>query len=265
MPPELKALFESISTSLNNLTDPSQPDYLGEPWRSQLLEVKGQINASLQGLPETDKVPAAQEAGYGLACLKATLLSVQSIVNSLTDMAKRTGETKAQANASLETGIETAVQSKITAGELITKNDATELASQARKEGEQAGFDRGRVLGDRRSALALAGIPVEVAQACPESTLSAEAAVFEAAKSEAKDRFEKLSGVGLTVASAAAVTLPWASKESFDASLETFAAIKQAATPVTQSNNSVQRAGKPNGLIGGSASPAVSGVAPFLC
>jgi hypothetical protein len=266
MPPEIRELYAEIGQLLNaatSATDPNDPNFLGEPWRSQLIEVKGQINASLSGLPETDKVAAAQEAKFGLDFLKQQLLNVQSIIKSLSGIVSAKNTERAQALASVTSEVEKGIEAKIKAGELLSKQAATDLAAQARKEGEEAGFGRGKLLADRRSALALAGLPAEVSAAAPEAVLLSEEAQFNTARDAAKDRVTKLQGVGLTVASGQMKTLPWGAQDAFDAQLAAFSEIQAAAKG--QSNNSAPaKEGEKKPAVSGLAAAAAPAKAPSL-
>lgn len=252
LPLELQRLLTEIGTSLNNYAtnDPKDPNFLGEPWRSHLLELKGQINASLEALPPTDQAPAANEAHWGLMSLQRTLLGVQSIINALKQTVQSKNGEIAAAHASVSGLVDSGVQAKLTSGEYVSKVDAENLAKNARTEGETAGFNRGKLLADRRSALAVAGLPVEVAGHAPEAILLGEEKEFNAARDAAKDRVTKLSGIGLTVASASMLSLPWEKQEAFDAQFLTFEQIAKGKGSSTNSNT--PPAAKPNGFIGGS-------------
>lgn len=254
LPIEIQNLFNEIGKSLNAytaVTDPKDPNFLGEPWRSHLLELKGQINASLENLPPTDQVPAAQEAAYGMNSLKYALLGVQSIINSLQAVVKSKSTETANALASITPQVEAGVEAKLKSGEFLKKSDADALVQNARKEGEDAGFARGKILADRRSALALAGLPAEVAGSAPEAILLGEEKDFNAARDAAKERVAKLTGVGLTVASASLLTLPWEKQDAFDTQFKTFEDIHKSAKGQSLNTQPVKAGAKPNGFVAG--------------
>ncbi|HXJ55268.1 MAG TPA: hypothetical protein VNU68_01270, partial [Verrucomicrobiae bacterium] len=156
VPSEILDLFKEIGTSINALVE--DPNVLGEPWRSQLLEIKGQINASLREMPDTDRVPAAQVAANGLDYLKSQLLCVGHIISALSGIVKSSSEKTTTALASITPEVERQVAAKLAAGDYLAKADAESLAGKARQEGDLTGFARGKQLADRRSALAVAGL-----------------------------------------------------------------------------------------------------------
>ncbi len=241
LPQEVLDLFKQVGTALNQYTE--DPNILGEPWRSKLLEIKGRLDASLETLPPTDQIPAAQEARFGLDILKNQLLCVQNIINSLGAVIKSKSQETANALASITGEVEKGIDAKVKAGEVLRKTDVEGMVAKARQEGEQAGFARGKKLLDRRNALALAGLPAEIVAQAPESILvSDDEKAFEASRDAAKDRLSKLQTFGLAVASATVQALAWAPQADFD---KQFASLEEVFKATKgQSNNSAPKEGE---------------------
>lgn len=277
IPAEIKQLFQEIGQSINAVVTTQDADkVLGEPWLSQLKEIHGQINASLKDMPDTERVPAAQEAFYTLGYLKSQFLYIQNTIQNLIGSIKAKGVETAQALASVTKEIEGGIQAKINSGELVEKNKVGDLVTQARRDGLSEGLNQGRLRFDRLMALNSAKLAPEVIATIPESILLGDEAAFNGAKAAAIQRVEKLSGVGLTVASMK--NLPWEKPEIFDAQFATYTEIhnnaKQSTVPEKgQSNNSdrtqegsrPQGHPKPSGLIGGGQSaPKDEGPMPAI-
>lgn len=236
IPAEIFEAMKGISVTLNGLTD--DPNLLGEPWRSQLLEIKGSINASLADLGPVDQVPAAQEARYGLDCLKNQLLSVQQLMNWLPKVVQTYQQKSEMVMNALPAEAKKEVEKLLNSGSYVKKEDVEGLVSTARKDADLAGFNRGKLIGDRRQSMVLAGLSAEVASGAPETILLAEAKDFDPALAAAKERVTKLTGVGLALNSATMKTLPWAPQADFDAQFQTFADIfKSASKPGTVLNS----------------------------
>jgi hypothetical protein len=254
LPQEILDLFKNIGTSINQYTE--DPNLLGEPWRSHLLEIKGRINASLETLPPTDQVSAAQQANSGLDYLKSQLLCVQHIINSLGEvMGAKTKEVQT-AKASITPEVEKGIKLKLDSGEFIAKADVTGMVEKARTDGDAAGFARGKKLLDRRNALALAGLPAEVVAQAPDNILVLEDdKAFEGHRDAAKERVTKLQGIGLATASATVQTLAWAPQPDFD---RQFTSLEEVFTANKGQSNNTAPAAAPaanlNPYIAGAAS-----------
>ena len=254
LPQQITDLAAEIGMSINKVLevqDANDPNRLDDPWRTQLIELKGKLNASLEQLPPTDQVPASQEAHWGLRSIYNSLLCVQAMTRALEGGMSSRGSAYATALNSIPAKIDEGVTAKLATGDYVTRDAATQLAGTARTEGETAGFQRGKILGDRRQALAIAGLPVEVASKAPDAVLTGEEAAFTAAAAAAKVRVDKLSGLGLTVATAAFATLPWEAQETFEAQVATFEAIKGSGKGT--STNAAPPAAKLNPFIAGPA------------
>ncbi len=239
LPQEVLDLFKQVGTALNQYTD--DPKVLGEPWRSKLLEIKGRLTASLESLPQNaDPNPAAQA---GLETLKQQLLCVQGILENLGGVIKAKTDAAATALASVSGEVEKGIDARIKAGEVLRKADVEGMVSAARKEGEDAGFAKGKKLLDRRNALALAGLPAEIVAQAPESLLIADdEKAFETSRDAAKDRLTKLQGVGLAAASATVQSLAWAPQADFEKQFASLEEVFKASKG--QSNNSTNKDGE---------------------
>ncbi len=241
LPQEVLDLFKQVGTALNQYTE--DPAILGEPWRSKLLEIKGRLDASLETLPPTDQIPAAQEARFGLDILKNQLLCVQNIINSLGSVIKAKSQETANALASISGEVEKGIEAKVKAGELLRKSDVEGMVSKAREDGEKAGFAKGKALVDRRNALALAGLPAEIVAQAPDAVLILEdEKAFESQRDAAKDRLTKLQGVGLAAASATVQALAWAPQADFDKQFASLEEVFKASKG--QSNNAAPKDGE---------------------
>lgn len=94
-------------------------------------------------------------------------------------------------------------EAKVTAGELVTKEQAVTLAGVARQEGEQAAVARFTMLENRRTILTTAGLPLP-----PENVLLASEEEFTRAKTTAAARMEEMKKRGFTLSGHGKELLP---------------------------------------------------------
>lgn len=171
-------------------------DILDEPLKTKFTEVKNQINTMLAGLPETDKVPAAMASNDVLQRLLGVLATAQMMIASLNETAKSARTELQSTRASMTDEVTKAIDSKVKAGELFTKeshdklvNDAATTAGNTARTAAMADFKR---IADRRLQLTTASLPVP-----GDDILAKEDKDFTAAQDTAKKRIEELKPFGL--------------------------------------------------------------------
>jgi hypothetical protein len=194
---ELRAGLTDISKSLNSLDD-----LLDEPLKGQFKQAKDTINRALAALPETDKVPAALDAGSALRQLLWAFRSAQDTIGRIAGIAKDAKSEVATVRASMGGEIDKAIDGKIKAGELFKKEDHTAAVQEAEKNSRALFSAELKTLSERRTKAAELGIPAPA-----DEVLTGEEKVFTDLLSRAKNRLPKLKG--FTLASAQTVELAW--------------------------------------------------------
>lgn len=255
VPAALIELYQGIGQSLSSLApgDGSDPFTLGEPWLSQLKDIKGKINASLAGLDPTDQVQAAQQAANGLDYLKNQLLVVQSIITSLGAVVKAKSEMVARTTASLAPGIEAAIDGKLKSGEFVSKSTYDAAVASARKEGETSGLEKGKLLNARTMALASANIDPSSITVIPSEILSGDEKKFSDAKDIALKRTELLAAIGIAKASMG--KLLWTEEPAFTEEYTRYKQIHDSAMGHSTNSASGSSQSKQQGTT--TSSPAV--------
>lgn len=180
---------------------------LPEPWKTEIGKLRGEFDAVLAKMPVTEQVDAAGGVNQGLRELSYAVERLVSINEAMTGMVSRLRGESDTVLASMPDRVSAAVTEKIAAGELVTSEQAAKNVSDA-----VAAVDARHALANgRRGALVTAGLPMP-----PESVLTAEEAVFDAARSEAVSRTEALKKKGVALNGAPVADLVWASKPDFE-------------------------------------------------
>lgn len=219
----------------------SMIDDLEEPLKSKFLEVKGQINTMLAGLPETDKVPAAMSLNSVLQSLLMVMSSAQCMMSDLNEKVKAHKSGMEMASASLPVEIEKAITTKIAAGELYDKAALDSKITEATSTAKTAWQAEQKRLSDRVMSLNSESVPVPAAD-----KLAGEDADFDARKAAAKTRAEALKP--FKVSDERKVALCWdADQKSFEATVEL---LKDNAVPAAAPAATAPVA-KPNPMAGG--------------
>jgi hypothetical protein len=222
-------------------------DQLSEPLKGKFLEIKANFNTMLAGLPPTDAVPAAQEGNGILRQVLWTMRNMQDLISQLTATASAQKTEYSTLKASMTGEVEKAIEARIKDGSLLTKEGATQLATDASATAVSAARTKWeadlKAINTRKLSLASASIPVPA----NESILAVEDAAYATAQEKAKTRAEKLKPFNLSLNRVA--ELSWnASDAQFD---DTLAMLTEVGTK--------QPASKPGGanpFVNAPASPA---------
>lgn len=231
---DLKDAVQKIRTAGGQFetTIASMLDYLDEPLKGKFLQVKGEINTMLAGLPATDAVPAANQANQVLSQLLGILQTAQSMMSSLSEVAKTSKaemqSTRASLTTEVEAKVETTLASKITSGELFKKADVDKLISDATATAVTSAraaitTEQKRVT-ERTAELTTAGLPIPAPD-----LLGKEDADFKTAKDTAAKRFPEVKDFGLPADRV--LSLCWGTEEkSYTDTLATMQAVKASAS-----------------------------------
>ena len=184
-----RASFEKFQTSINGLLG-QVPDVLKGPVEQLITETK----TVLAALPADDAADTAPDLTPALNALGALLARLTETVASLTNSFAQFKE-KAAADAAVLAGKVTDFEARLTNGQLVTQDQAKELAGAARQQGIESAKAEGKLLNDRKATLAAAGLPLP----SDDALLLGEEAVFTARKDAAKSRVEILAGKGLAL------------------------------------------------------------------
>ena len=179
---QVREFFQSHVTAMCGLTD-----RLPEALRADVMAIKDRLNAALEKLPPIDQVPAAQEAGWALNCFTDSVVRMQDYAADL-----QTQLSKLVSNLEAKTTALNGLEGKVTAGELLTKEKATEACELARAEGAKGVLVE--VVASRKSALELAGLPVP-----SDEVLGLPGTDYEKRLVEARANVAKLGEKGMTL------------------------------------------------------------------
>jgi hypothetical protein len=221
-PKDIKVLREFLTTVRQQIC--GMGDCLAEPWKTHFNNLQNEYDSFLSKLPPTEQVAAAHEAHYHLRSMCSLLCSAQSLATSLHQKlsAMENGfasQVASAADAKLATLLTSyikvadvdglvakAIEGKVTAGELVTKDSVTALCSAAKQagitEGEtkvknenEAKEKKTQLMATRRTALQTAGVPIPEGKL--EEILGADDAVFDAAKKKAEARVSAMQQKGI--------------------------------------------------------------------
>lgn len=180
---------------------------LPEPWKSEIGKLRGEFDAVLAKMPPTEQVATATGVNEGLRELSWAVERLVSINEAMTGMVSKLRGESDTVLASMPDRVAAAVTEKITAGELVTSEQAAKNVSDA-----VAAVDARHALANtRRATLVTAGLPMP-----SESLLAADEAAFESARTEAVNRTEALKKKGVVLNGAPLTDLVWASKPDFE-------------------------------------------------
>lgn len=201
-------------------------DYLEEPLKSRFLEIKNKINTALAGLPATDAVPAANNANGLLNQLMYMFAHAQDMIGHLSTTAKESATLLRSTRASLPTEVAAevtkAINTKVAAGDLVTKVDHETKLNGAVTAARQTFAAETAKVSQRRTALASANLPVP-----SDDVLVGDDAAYTAKETEAKARLEKLKPFKL--AAQRLTTLAWnTDKATFDSIFDTLTESRSA-------------------------------------
>jgi len=214
-------------------------DYLDEPLKSKFVEAKTTVSTMLAGLPNTDKGPTGMEESLRVMQQILSVLShAQLGMTTLAEAAKTAKAEVGTVRASITGEVEKAINTKVTAGELFSK-EAIEIKVKEATDSARALFAKeAKTISDRRTSLAAENLPVPA-----DETLGGEETAFKDLKTRAVGRLEKLKGFNLS--SAKLSQIAWtADDNSFTSTLEL---LTEAGAPKKPAGSS----GKPNPFISG--------------
>lgn len=162
---------------------------LQEPFKSEFMKIKNEINTVLAALPPTDQAPSANQANGILSQILSMFQYTQSMMTGLTSFAKSQQAERNTALASITTEVEKAVGEKIkltlASGDYVPKADVETKIVDAIA-GAKAGWETAlKLVFDRRTLLASEKLVVP-----GDETLSS--SDFDAKKVTATARLEKL-------------------------------------------------------------------------
>lgn len=189
--------------------------------RQQLSGFKTRCNELLKGLPPIEQVEASQELAWGLRNLHSTLkYQEEQCVNIEAKLSEYENKLKAE----VETTVETRLAEKLTAGEYVTKDQATAAATSAADARETTVRNEIQLITTRRKELCTAVddktpaiLSAEAVSLLPDSLLKGETYKADAVK--VADRLKALSDLGVTtgglVATAARLSVDAAGDTQF--------------------------------------------------
>lgn len=184
---------------------------LPEPWKSELVSLRGEFDKVLARLPETEKPSAGLAANEGINYLAYAVQRVLEINKGLTDMLKRLGTDRDEVMAGLDGRITSVIAERVTKGELFeaaaVNTAVTAAVNKAKGEWETAL----QLRETRRSELVACGLPLPTDVAL----LDAEEAAWVKARDAAKERAATCQARKLELASADVGPLLWGDAESF--------------------------------------------------
>jgi len=244
----LTETVEAIREAANGINTclASLDDILEEPLKSKFLAVKQQINKVLASLPPTDQVPAPASNNDILRQLLYAFSGVQQMVAALTETAKTARADVQTARASITGEVEKAIGEKVKAGELLPKADHEKGVNDALAGAKTEWQAELKVIGDRRTAIASASLPVPA-----DEKLAGKDEEFKARQEQAKARAEALKS--LKVPADKLTALCWdADQATFDM------AIEMAKANAPASGSSTPPGQKPNGFIAGTGATKVN-------
>jgi hypothetical protein len=258
----LRQVCSNVATTINGLGED-----LGEPLLGMFLSLKDQYNEILGKLPPTDAVPAAQEASWNLRSFLSCLTSTQTLLSFLTTrMADMKGKA-ATANSSLSPAelaavVEAAIQVKVAAGDLATKETVASLCSAAKDAGIREAHDqakaeaeetakKAKLIAERRQVLATNSLPFPETD---ESLLGTEEE-FSANRARAEKQAKQLAGFGLD-AKSQAMSKAWSPEAEFN----NYAQFLEAVKPQPRKNGS----GKTEEPFAGGPAPGAANKRPIV-
>ncbi len=151
----IRASASTIATAVASMLD-----FLDEPLKSAFVKVKSDINTMLASLPPTDQVPAALNSADLLRSLMCSFQMAQSMMSSISEYGKQSRAELVTARNSMPTDIENAITAKVTAGDLLKKDDV-QAKIEAAVTAAKNDFTQGqKIVSDRRVLLTTASLPV---------------------------------------------------------------------------------------------------------
>lgn len=164
---------------------------LQEPFKSQFVKVKDEINTVLAALPPTDQAPAANQANGILSQIMSMFQYTQSMITNLTTFAKAQQAERNTVLASMTTEVEKSAADKLktvlASGDYVAKADLEAKVTDALA-GAKTAWEAGlKLVSDRRTLLATEKLIVP-----GDDILASDAKDFDAKKVTAATRLEKL-------------------------------------------------------------------------
>jgi len=164
---------------------------LQEPFKSQFVKVKDEINTVLAALPPTDQAPAASQANGILSQIMSMFQYTQSMITNLTAFAKAQQTERNTVLASMTTEVEKSAAEKLktmlASGDYVAKADLDAKITDALA-GAKTAWEAGlKIVSDRRTLLATEKLIVP-----GDDILAADAKDFDPKKVTAAARLEKL-------------------------------------------------------------------------
>lgn len=254
-PKDIKAIREFFTQQRQSVC--SMADCLEEPWKSHFNSLKGEYDKALEALPASDQAPAALEANRHLqyfcsllcqatalnhalgAHMQSLKSTNQQAFNSAVEaaLAERikngivvpAAEVNSRVNSGVDAAVTAEIERRIKAGELLAKETATGLATQARENGLKEGREllqkeidlktaASQQAEGRKAKLATAGFPVPDKDII--ALLGGTDEEFDKRKKEAEGRLEGLkkknSALNSKNAVWGAVWLPESEWKSFE-------------------------------------------------
>ena len=181
-----REFFEGLNTTLHGMLE-----HLPEGARTQINAIKTSVNAVLEKMPATDQVPATMDAACALNYLAEALARTNEMAIQITDGLRKMQD---DWTSSLNNRIQEAITSKLTSGDFLEKQKATDLVTEAHRAGRTEALNEVKVVETRRTALATAGLPIPA-----EEILKLTEDDFKARQDKAKDHAEKLKATGLSL------------------------------------------------------------------
>lgn len=201
----IRDFFTGQRQALNGLVT-----QLADPWKTHFTGLDGQYEQMLALLPaDTEAGDPEKTANVALALFSQTnalcaLLGANIKTSADALVAARITSGELIAKADLDTHVTTALNGKVTAGELFTKERHTQLCTEAEARGEKKVRDEialateaAKVIETRKGEVATAGLPIPDADML--KMLAGTPEEFAARKTKAESRIEKLRTDGIVL------------------------------------------------------------------
>lgn len=178
-----RALVSAQILSINGLVDT-----LTDPLRQEYIDLRDRYNAFLTGLPPLEQADAVQTANWSLDSLLRCIEGANELIGSL--QSRLSAQLAAVTSGAFLSAADVATRCATASAESAA---ATELRLREVFTAETtAAAAKAKLLGDRRTLLATAGLPVP-----PESLLSGAEDIFAAAQTAAVARLAAFKAKGI--------------------------------------------------------------------
>lgn len=134
-------------------------EILEDPFKSEFVKIKDEVNRLLASLPPTDQVPAANSGNRVLQDLCSLLVQAQSMMQTVREATK-----SMRTVASIDAEVARAIDAKVKAGDFISKADHEAAVNKAKGDAEtlmRSKFsDTLKTIAERREMVTKASLPV---------------------------------------------------------------------------------------------------------